>query len=174
MNISAQEEYGIRCMLQLATKNESGTLSAVDIGKREGISVAYANKLLYILRRAGLVQSVRGAKGGFQLVRPPDEITLADIMQALQSLVFELDICSCFPGNRKVCVHYSKSCSIRAVWHVMMGEARSLLSKTTLKELSETTETGVAAKLRAKVAERAQRFRLPGQNTPSRSLRRSS
>lgn len=136
----------------------SETLTAPQISEREGISAAYANKLLHILRGSGLIESVRGANGGFRLARPAREITLADVMRALDSFLFATNLCASFPGKMKTCVHYSKSCSIRAVWNVMMGEIRSLLSRTTLNELAGTSEQNVGEMMRLKIVERARGF----------------
>lgn len=162
MNITAQEEYGVRCILQLveAGAGEDQTLTASEISEREGISVAYANKLLHILRKAGLIKSVRGVNGGFQLSRPANEVTLADVLRALDSFMFETNICESFPGKLKKCIHYSKSCSIRAVWNVVLGEARSLVSRTTLNELVGSHERSVAAVMREKVANRSRELPL--------------
>lgn len=157
MNVTAQEEYGVRCILQLASETSQQPLTAVEISRREGLSVPYASKLLHILRRAGLIESVRGIKGGFRLARPAAEITLADVMRALDSFLFEGNFCACFPGQKQQCVHYASSCSIRAVWHVMMGETRYLLSHTTLQELNGTAERSVAEVLRKKIFSRAEK-----------------
>jgi Rrf2 family protein len=158
VNITAQEEYGVRCILQLVEQGAEETLTASEISEREGISVAYANKLLHILRQSGLIKSVRGVNGGFQLSRPANEITLADVLRALDSFMFETNICESFPGKLKRCIHYSKSCSIRAVWNVVLGEARALVSRTTLNELVGSPERSVADVMRSKVADRARGY----------------
>jgi Rrf2 family iron-sulfur cluster assembly transcriptional regulator len=71
MKISAQEEYGLRCLLQLARAETMGeTLTLSQLAQLEGISSANAGKLMWILSKAGLVQSTRGIKGGYALARP--------------------------------------------------------------------------------------------------------
>ena len=147
-------------MLQLAEASAGSdpTLSAAEIGQREGISVAYANKLLHVLRRAGLIKSIRGVNGGFQLARPASEISLADVMRALDSFLFETNICKSFPGQLKTCIHYSRSCSIRAVWNVVLGETRSLLSRTSLSELVGPSEKTIAKVMRDKLATRSKEY----------------
>src|SRR5215210_5878205 len=74
MKISAQEEYGLRCLLQLATLSENESLTLPQIAGREGISVANAGKLLWLLNKAGFVQATRGTKGGYSLARSASEI----------------------------------------------------------------------------------------------------
>ncbi|HEX6184752.1 MAG TPA: Rrf2 family transcriptional regulator, partial [Pyrinomonadaceae bacterium] len=70
MKVSAQEEYGLRCLLQLAQWGEGEYLTLGQIAEREGISSANAGKLLWILSKANLVSSIRGTKGGYRLARP--------------------------------------------------------------------------------------------------------
>jgi DNA-binding IscR family transcriptional regulator len=115
---------------------------------------------LHILRKAGLIESVRGVKGGFHLARPAQEITLAEIMKTMDSFLFESNLCASFTGNLKACVHYSGSCTIRAVWNVLMGEVRYALSNTTLQELTNTREYSVAEMMRKKLFDRARE--IPG------------
>src|SRR5688500_19657157 len=80
MKISAQEEYGLRCLLQLARAGTMGqSLTLSQIAELEGISTANAGKLLWILSKAGLVQSTRGIKGGYSLAKPASEIRLNQV-----------------------------------------------------------------------------------------------
>src|SRR5258707_12706669 len=75
MKISAHEEYGLRCLVQLARAEMDGeSLTLSQIAEREGLSVANAGKLMWILNKAGLVQSQRGTKGGYKLARPAKDI----------------------------------------------------------------------------------------------------
>ena len=73
MKITAQEEYGLRCLLRLA-QSESGSLTLPEVAAAEGLSVAYVAKLMAVLRHAGILDSVRGRSGGYTLARPADEI----------------------------------------------------------------------------------------------------
>src|SRR5215210_4076639 len=83
MKVSAQEEYGLRCLLQLAYLKEGESLTLAQMAEREGISVANAGKLLWILSKAGLVQSLRGNRGGYMLARPAAEVRLSDVIKVL-------------------------------------------------------------------------------------------
>jgi Rrf2 family protein len=69
MKISAQEEYGLRCLVQLANLREGESLTLNQIAEREGISQANAGKLMWLLNKAGFVQAMRGTKGGYTLAR---------------------------------------------------------------------------------------------------------
>jgi Rrf2 family iron-sulfur cluster assembly transcriptional regulator len=133
MKISAVEEYGLRCLLQLAQSRESQLLSAEDIASREGLSVAYVEKILAQLRRVGLVSSVRGMYGGYQLTRPPERITVGELVRAVDGDFFT-DICDHFSGNQHTCVH-SGSCSVRPVWLMVARHLYRILDHLTLADL---------------------------------------
>ena len=77
MKISAQEEYGLRCLVQLATLPDGDSLTLPQIADREGISTANAGKLMWLLNKAGFVHSTRGTKGGYCLARPAGEVRLS-------------------------------------------------------------------------------------------------
>ncbi len=119
MKITAQEEYGLRCVLQLAREDASGprggTLLVRDIAEREGLSVAYVEKILWTLSHSGIVESVRGPKGGYRLTRSSGEISLGEVMRALGGVPSEEEICSQFTGNQEICVHHD-GCGLKPVW----------------------------------------------------------
>jgi len=123
MKITAQEEYGLRCILQLAREQIANSDSSLgpgaifvrDIAGREGFSVAYVEKILWTLSRSGIVESVRGPKGGYRLTRPAGEISLGEVMRALGGIPSEDEICSQFTGNQEICVHYD-GCGLKPVW----------------------------------------------------------
>src|SRR5256886_14047969 len=73
MRLTAQEEYGLRCLLQVARARE-GAMTTPEIAEREGLSQAHVHKLMRLLRRGGLVKSVRGRNGGYRLPPPPQQI----------------------------------------------------------------------------------------------------
>ena len=83
MKISAQEEYGLRCLVQLACLEDGESLTLPQIAEREGISTANAGKLMWLLNKAGFVHSTRGTKGGYFLARPAADIRLSEIIRVL-------------------------------------------------------------------------------------------
>ncbi len=83
MHPSAQQEYGLRCLLRVAERAEEAPVSVAAVAEAEGISPEYAARLMGPLRRAGLVTSTRGAAGGYRLGRPAGEISVWDALQAL-------------------------------------------------------------------------------------------
>ena len=132
MKITAQEEYGLRCLLQVARRyGGERPVTVREISLAEGISTAYAEKLLHMLGRAGLVESVRGVRGGFRLTRPPGEVSVGDAVRALGSFLTHAAICQRYTGDESRCVH-NKECGIRPVWSTVNYHLRKLLDNLSL------------------------------------------
>src|SRR3989338_10454087 len=140
MKISAQEEYGLRCLLQLPRSPKGQIASVKEIAAKEGLSSAYAEKLMRLLAKAGLVHSVRGIKGGYLLNRPATSMTLGEVVRALGSFPTTDHICTSFTGNQDACVHFS-DCGIRSVWAGLTSYLKKFLDETTLASLLETEYT---------------------------------
>src|SRR5687767_4403148 len=104
MKISAQEEYGLRCLVQLANLPSGDGLTLPQIAEREGISTANAGKLMWLLNKAGFVVSTRGTKGGYVLARPASEIRLSEIIRVLDQDVLSKH-CDSYTGVLDACVH---------------------------------------------------------------------
>ena len=131
MKVTAQEEYGLRCLLQLAKTPQGQIVRVRDIATKEGLSNANVEKLLRILSKAGLVHSVRGLKGGYVLNRPATAITLGEVVRALGTVENTDHICKSFTGNEVSCVHFS-DCGIRSVWSGLTTYIQRFLDQTTL------------------------------------------
>jgi Rrf2 family protein len=163
MHISAVEEYGLRCALQLAGLPEGSVLAASQVAEREGISVQYSSKILHLFRKAGLVNASRGMQGGFRLARPANEITLKTVFRAFRE--DKEGHCTQFSGQQKECVHLQE-CSVRPVFDVLAGYFDSVLEHLTLHDLmrseAETKErverfaSGEAGRLRARLAAKSE------------------
>ena len=140
MKITAQEEYGLRCLLQLARVPQGHIMSVKDIATKEGLSSAYVEKLLRILARSALVHSLRGLKGGYILNRPPSSVTLGEVIRALGTVQTTDGICHVFTGNENSCVHF-QDCGIRSVWSGLTTYIQRFLDQTTLASLLESEYT---------------------------------
>ncbi|MDQ1560610.1 MAG: hypothetical protein QOD32_3670 [Pyrinomonadaceae bacterium] len=136
MKVSAQEEYGLRCLLQLAPLGEGEYLTLTQIAEREGISTANAGKLLWILNKAGLVSSIRGTKGGYRLARAADEIHLDEIIKVLDEDVLASH-CNSYTGILDACVH-TGNCGIRPVIVGLHDVVRRAMAGITLAQLLGT------------------------------------
>jgi len=143
MRFTAQEEYGLRCMLQFArhcqgsagqTEGGGRSLTIGEIAGIEGLSPQYAGKLIRILRMGGLLESVRGRHGGYRLARPLENISVGEVLAVLGGRVFEPAYCSRYTGDRKLCVH-SVDCAIRSLWGALQATMDGILSKIFMKDL---------------------------------------
>lgn len=136
MKISAQEEYGLRCLLQLAMLKTDESLTLPQIAEREGISQANAGKLMWLLNKAGFVQATRGTKGGYTLSRPAQEIRLNEVIKVLDADVLNKH-CENYTGVLETCVHKG-DCGIRPVIVGLHEIVENALSQITLAQLVGT------------------------------------
>ncbi|MBK7707601.1 MAG: Rrf2 family transcriptional regulator [Acidobacteria bacterium] len=138
MKISAQEEYGLRCLLQLAFLKDGDSLTLPQIADREGISTANAGKLMWILNKAGFVQATRGTKGGYSLSRPANEIYLNQVIKVLEEDEIHAH-CESYKGVLETCVHKG-DCGIRPVIIGIHEIVQNALSRITLEQLVGSEE----------------------------------
>lgn len=136
MKISAQEEYGLRCLLQLARLQDGESLTLNQIAEREGISAANAGKLMWLLNKAGLVASTRGTKGGYTLARRAADIHLSDVIKVLDEDMLT-GHCKSYTGLQEVCVH-TGDCGIRPVLISLHEIVQSALERITLAQIVGT------------------------------------
>ena len=134
MKFSAQEEYGLRCLLQIARLGEDGSLSIPEISRMEGLTPPHVAKLLMILRRGGFVQSTRGQSGGYTLARPPAKIAVGEVLTALGGRLYDDEFCTRHSGQAEVCAH-DLDCTIRSVWQVIQDSVDRVLAELTLEDL---------------------------------------
>jgi Rrf2 family transcriptional regulator, iron-sulfur cluster assembly transcription factor len=133
MKISAQEEYGLRCLVQLANLPDGESLTLPQIAEREGISTANAGKLMWLLNKAGFVNSTRGTKGGYFLSRPAADVRLSEIIKVLDEDVLNKH-CESYTGVLDSCVHKG-DCGIRPVIVGLHEIVENALSQITLAQL---------------------------------------
>lgn len=134
MKLSAQEEYGLRCLLYMARHGEDRSHSIPEISRAEGLSVPNVAKLMRILRLGGLVQSVRGQAGGYTLSRTSEQITVSEVLSLLGGSFYSPHFCDRHSGLEKNCTH-STDCSVRLLWSTVQKTLDSILTKTTLRDL---------------------------------------
>jgi Rrf2 family protein len=132
MKLSTRMRYGTRALVELAMHDEDAPISANDIASRQEVSEKYLESLLAALRQAGIVQSVRGAGGGYLLSRPAASITLRDAYEALEGADGLVD-CT---GNADTCDR-SDSCVTRDVWVAIHHHLLDLLDSITLQDLAK-------------------------------------
>jgi Rrf2 family iron-sulfur cluster assembly transcriptional regulator len=134
MRVTTWTEYSLIIALHLARQKRSGEPTAArELSEAERLPADYVEQILLRLRRAGLVESVRGARGGYFLARDPDRITVRDVMTACERETFQLN-CTTHPVDAERCDPGS-SCSIRPIWHALQRRVDDFLSGITLADL---------------------------------------
>ena len=131
MELNTRGRYAVMAMADLAKYSGEGSVPLSAIAERQRISFAYLEQLFLKLRRAGLVESVRGRAGGYRLTRPPSGITVAEIMAAVEEGT-RMTRClgdeglPCVPGHR---------CLTHGLWDALSGHIRGFLSSVSLQEV---------------------------------------
>lgn len=135
MRVTTWAEYGLIVSLHLAKQNGSDMhpTPAREMALREGLPPDYVEQILLKLRRAGLVRSVRGAKGGYYLAREPKGITVKDVIEAAEDHTFEVN-CDSHMVDPERC-RPDSSCSIRPVWRALQQRIDDLLDSISLTDL---------------------------------------
>jgi Rrf2 family transcriptional regulator, cysteine metabolism repressor len=146
---TTKAEYGVRLLIQLGLQEEGSPVSLKAVAERESLPLAYLERIAALLKKSGLVAATRGAHGGYVLARPKEEITMDQVVLALEGAIAPMD---CFleeRDGRVFCSHHAdgESCATRLLWtRVQMGVIRSL-QRTTLAELVEFSQTPTSSSL---------------------------
>src|SRR3954471_24330783 len=139
MMFSTKAEYGVRVMTHLARADGDGPISLASIAEAEGLPLAYLEHLAQRLRRAVLVQSTRGAHGGYTLGRPAAQITMAEIVRALEGTIAPIECISADPDRRLVCSREGEPghdpCPTKLLWTRVQGSIVRTLTDMTLADL---------------------------------------
>jgi Rrf2 family protein len=154
MKITSQEEYGLRCLLRLASASDGHSLTIPEIATSEGMSAPYVAKLLSVLRQQGLIESVRGRSGGYRLAGTPADISLGRVLMALGEPLFDdPGYCQRHAGTEAEgnCVHHS-GCTLRALWQTLEQWMRHTLDQITLADLLQSDQR-LTDLLRTRLAE---------------------
>jgi Rrf2 family protein len=135
MRVTTWTEYSLIISLHLAKRGRTGggPVAARELADVEKLPADYVEQILLRLRRAGLVESVRGAKGGYLLARDPSAISVRDVMSASEHQTFEVN-CASHPVDAERCSPGS-TCSIRPVWHALQQRVDDLLAGISLADL---------------------------------------
>ena len=133
MKLSTRGRYGIKAMVDLAMAYGSGQVSANALAKAQGVSEPYLEQLISLLKKADLVQSVRGAQGGYSLKRPPEEITVGEVLYALEGTT---DLLDCVGVKNLSCKNVCQ-CSARPLWLKLQTRINEVLYSTTIKDMAD-------------------------------------
>jgi Rrf2 family transcriptional regulator, cysteine metabolism repressor len=142
MNFSAKAEYGVRLMIELGRRQSERAVSLKAISEAENLPLPYLEHVVADLKAAGLVESSRGAHGGYRLTRPTTAIDMAEVVQALEGPIAPMD---CFGGDAArhvACSHEADHghCATKLLWTRVQGGVLKALHKTTLAELVQFSD----------------------------------
>ncbi len=133
VKISSRGEYGVRAMVALARNYGDGPVSLASVAKDSSVPPAYLEQLIAPLRKAGLVESKRGARGGYQLSRPPTAIRVGEVYRVMEGPVAPMDCVSEDPADQTCPL--IEGCETRPVWLKVRDSIAEALDSTTLADL---------------------------------------
>ncbi|RQD76269.1 MAG: Rrf2 family transcriptional regulator [Candidatus Syntrophonatronum acetioxidans] len=135
MKLSAKGQYGVRAMVVLALNYRAGPMPIKEIAAREGISSQYLEQIFLELRRADLISSVRGARGGYILARNPEDIKIGDIVRVLEGPIAPVECV--LEGSEEVCER-TGDCLTRGVWEKLRDRITEVLDDISLEDMIST------------------------------------
>jgi Rrf2 family protein len=134
MKITAQEEYGLRLLIRVASCKDREGMSIPQLSEAEGLSSHYVAKLTRILRMGGFINSTPGYKGGYVLAMPANEIVINKVLKTLGGALYDTGFCGTHSGVTKLCTH-SVDCSSRSLWTMIQFIVDKFLDGVTLYDL---------------------------------------
>ena len=142
---STKAEYGVRVMAHLAKHDCDRPISLATIADAEGLPLAYLEHLVQRLRKAGLVESRRGAHGGYTLAREADEITMAEVVRALEGEIAPIECISADADGGLICIREGEMghdpCPTKLLWTRVQGSIVRTLNDMTLADLARPART---------------------------------
>ena len=136
MKFTTTEEYGLRCLIQLAQNESNVGLTIPEISEREGLSEHQTAKILRLLRLTGFIESNRGKKGGYLLAQKAEDIPVSKILEALGGRLYDKDFCIKFSGKGEVCNHFS-DCTVRNLWDSAQFVMDAMVANMTLANIMD-------------------------------------
>ncbi len=152
MLFSTRAEYGVRLMVELGRQSGDRPVSLSAVAEGENLPLAYLEHLVAKLRKAGLVESQRGAHGGYRLARPAEEIDMQEVVVALEGAIAPMECFHPSPEGKVSCSHETDgdhACATKLLWTRVHGGVSKALSGTTLADLVEFAESSAPATSKA-------------------------
>lgn len=163
MMFSTKAEYGVRVMVELGRRGGEDPVPLAEIAEHDGLPLAYLEHLVARLRKAGLVDSRRGSRGGYLLARPAHEITMAEVVEALEGAIAPIECISEGADGRIRCSRESEPdhvCPTKLLWTRVHFSIVRTLKETTLRDLMASAEPS-ARGARERAPRRSVRARRP-------------
>lgn len=139
MQVSTRGRYGLRAMVDMALHATEGPMALRVIAERQGISESYLEQVFTSLRKSGLVRASRGAQGGYELNRSSSEITVGEILRALEGPIVPV-FCVGDESTGTYCER-EKYCLTRSFWEELRDKVNEFLDGTTLQDLTDRAKT---------------------------------
>ena len=137
MKITTKGRYGLRALIDLAKYSEIEPVSINSIATRQGISERYLEQLMTLLKKAGLIKSIRGAGGGYVLAREIGEISVGDVLRALEG---SLESVECAGFNQEDSCEAAGGCVTKYVWQRINESINRTVNEISLKQLVEESK----------------------------------
>ena len=140
MLFSTKAEYGVRLMVELGRQPGPEPVALSTVAEAERLPLSYLEHLVAKLREADLVTSTRGAHGGYQLARAPEQITMDEVVEALEGQIAPMECFHITPEGKVFCSHEADTahaCATKLLWTRVQGGVNKALSGTTLADLVE-------------------------------------
>lgn len=134
LRLTQAGDYAVRAMVYLATRPHGSRILREEIAREQDVPSSFMAKILRSLVNAGLLRSNRGVHGGFTLARPPSQINLLEVVEAIEGPV---SVMQCVPDPREC--EMSDSCAAHVVWSQVQGEIAGILGKTSIEQLASNT-----------------------------------
>ena len=132
MKVSAKEQYGLRAMAELTKMYGQGPVPLSEVAQAQEISLNYLEQVVPDLRNAGLLTSTRGARGGYELARPPDQITIGQVLRALDGKILPVQ---CVGDECRDACERTDACGARTVWQAVHDQILDTLDNMRLADL---------------------------------------
>ena len=155
MMFSTKAEYGVRVMVELARRNGDAPVSLSEIAQHDGLPLAYLEHLVARLRKAGLVESRRGSRGGYLLARPAKDITMAEVVEALEGAIAPIECITEGADGVLRCARESDPdhvCPTKLLWTRVRGSIITTLNETRLSDLCPMTSRSATSTSARKTA----------------------
>lgn len=134
MRLSTKGKYGVAAMYELSTYYNQKAVSLKEIAQKQEYSIAYLEQLFSILKKERLITSQRGAKGGYKLAKPPEKITVGDIIRVLEG---PIEFSECVGGSEDYKCDRSAICVTKDIWKEVNDNINNVIDNITLKDLLE-------------------------------------
>ncbi len=139
MNLTTKGQYASRAILDLSARYQEGPVTIEEIAERQAIPRKYLEQVLLMLKSAGLVHSVRGRQGGYRLSRPPEQVTLGEVIRATDGPLAPIS-CVSQTAYRPCTCPSQETCGLRTVWMEVREAIAGVLDHTSMEAIRRRTE----------------------------------